>query len=713
MKEHIINKPPSPTDKIEFKRGDLVRPRTYDNMKWAIKYMPVDMFIEKGHADHFYKTVAKVKDIKPNLASIKDDKKKIFNHYKKVDIDTPWYLLVFSRLDNKEMWYPTREVEEFTKAFTNMDEHIISTPGFQFKVGDKVLFTDPKYASSPDKYHGIITKIYSNYNEVKSSIPADEADVQGFEKKIKKMNRKLYPSTPIFNQPWYVVQTTANRNILSPQARLKLANMDEHIISTPGYNFKIGDHVTDGYETFYIKDIRKGRSSKKTAGMIVAVVDAPPGLGATEWEIPFSNLKLVDDNMEDPEMHFETFSKQWWTNNLKLNEWNLTESPPIEFERDQYEEYVLQNRSKIEKAAAIFNIPIPDMEYAFNAGKEIALSDDIWSKLQNSKSYKIKSLDDAIQAALKAGIDPKPYIEFIKNGKELPLPLILCYGQDQYYLVGGDIVLSLYKGLGSIPTALQGTLNLKINEDEEQQQNEPNEPPIKEKHADIVKYFIKFAAKELKLKNLPTKVTLSYNTDQAKNDHSFGHFDPKDNTIWLYVKDRNTADFLRTLAHELVHRKQAEEGRLKPGDGATGSDIENEANAEAGILLRKFGQENEEIYEVINEHVISLPIRKIQITPSTSGGLSSYDIIDKRFPPDTYKADIGGYVDIYKKDPNDFWKPADDSYEETKALLTKLKIPFEDWNARLGGVPLTYGAISLKNKEQIEIVDNIDELKYK
>lgn len=306
-----------------------------------------------------------------------------------------------------------------------------------------------------------------------------------------------------------------------------------------------------------------------------------------------------------PESHVKVaYERTYATINIfnpnVLHEFMLHESPPIEFENDDYEEYVNQNKGVIDKAAAIFNLPIPDMVYAFTAGTEVVLSDDIWSNLENSKSYKIKSLNDAIQAALKAGIDPKPYIDAIKDGDELPLPLVLCYGQDKYYLVGGDLILSLYKALGLIPTVLQGTLNLQTKTLHEPLEEEA-EPSVKDKHTAIIKYFIKFAVKELGLKQLPSKIVLSYNTDEAKNQHSFGHFDPSNDKIWLYVKDRNTADFLRTLAHELVHRKQAEDGRLEPGDGETGSDIENEANAQAGVLLRKFGKDNEEIYETLNE----------------------------------------------------------------------------------------------------------------
>jgi len=269
----------------------------------------------------------------------------------------------------------------------------------------------------------------------------------------------------------------------------------------------------------------------------------------------------------------------------------LQESPPIEFEQDDYQNYTLQNRTKIEKASYVFNLPIPDMEYAFNGGREVVLSDDIWSKLQNSDSYKMKTLDDAIQHALKLGIDPKPYIDFIKKGKEMPLPLILCYGQDKYYLVGGEIILSLYRALGSIPTVLQGTLNL-------QTQHEPLEEGLNnDNDKALLKKFIAFAIKELGIQKPPSGLTLSRDNSEAKTRHTFGTFNLDNDKIWLYVKNRNMADLLRTLAHELVHRKQDEDGRINYNSGETGSEIENEANAMAGVLLRKFGKQNEEIYQ--------------------------------------------------------------------------------------------------------------------
>jgi len=109
--------------------------------------------------------------------------------------------------------------------------------------------------------------------------------------------------------------------------------------------------------------------------------------------------------------------------------------------------------------------------------------------------------------------------------------------------------------------------------------------------------FIKYAIKNLEIQKPPRNLTFSYDNATAKEKRSFGYFDPNANKIWVYCGNRNMADILRTLAHELVHRKQDEEGRINYESGKTGSDIENEANAKAGILLRDFGKQHKEIYQ--------------------------------------------------------------------------------------------------------------------
>ena len=112
----------------------------------------------------------------------------------------------------------------------------------------------------------------------------------------------------------------------------------------------------------------------------------------------------------------------------------------------------------------------------------------------------------------------------------------------------------------------------------------------------IVADFIDFASKALDLKQVP-KINFSDDQNLAKQMHSLGAYNPKSDELLVVRGPRLTADILRTLAHELVHRKQAEIGPLKPEDGKTGSEVENEANAAAGVLLRQFGKYRPEIFE--------------------------------------------------------------------------------------------------------------------
>jgi Zn-dependent peptidase ImmA (M78 family) len=55
---------------------------------------------------------------------------------------------------------------------------------------------------------------------------------------------------------------------------------------------------------------------------------------------------------------------------------------------------------------------------------------------------------------------------------------------------------------------------------------------------------------------------------------------------------------MRSVGHELVHHKQNLEGRLNDSvkDGEDGSEIENEANAVAGKLIRIYGKLYPELY---------------------------------------------------------------------------------------------------------------------
>jgi Zn-dependent peptidase ImmA (M78 family) len=104
----------------------------------------------------------------------------------------------------------------------------------------------------------------------------------------------------------------------------------------------------------------------------------------------------------------------------------------------------------------------------------------------------------------------------------------------------------------------------------------------------FIKKFAPWVAEQLGIK-LPKIVLLDKPTDTT-----FGQYVPDEKCIYLVVGGRHPVDVLRTLAHELTHHKQDLEDNLPAGAGETGTDQENEANANAGIVMRDFAQDNPE-----------------------------------------------------------------------------------------------------------------------
>jgi hypothetical protein len=285
----------------------------------------------------------------------------------------------------------------------------------------------------------------------------------------------------------------------------------------------------------------------------------------------------------------------------------LQESHP-ETTTTPYQDLVISEMGEIDRTSEVFNLPADDIQYAFEVGHEVILTDNIWSKLENSDSYEIESLDQAIDLANKYKKSWRPIVQAIKDEKQLPLPMVMSYGEDNYYLVAGNTRLMIYKALGVQPVVLMAVLNLKQMSGTITGVNEDTEAPLQkltEDQTSIIREFIQYAANTLELQKLPSNLTFSYNTKEAQQRHTFGYFDPQNGKIWLYVKNRNMADILRTLAHELVHRRQDEQGRLDYNSGDTGSEIENEANSTAGILLRNFGKVHENIYEGLKKAPIN------------------------------------------------------------------------------------------------------------
>lgn len=119
----------------------------------------------------------------------------------------------------------------------------------------------------------------------------------------------------------------------------------------------------------------------------------------------------------------------------------------------------------------------------------------------------------------------------------------------------------------------------------------------KEKKVELINDFVRFVGNKLEYGDELPKIILSDDEKEAESMHSFGNFTPELKEIRVVIANRNLADILRTLAHELVHYKQNFDGKLTPESNETGSPDENEANALAGVLMREYGKNNPIIFE--------------------------------------------------------------------------------------------------------------------
>jgi len=139
-----------------------------------------------------------------------------------------------------------------------------------------------------------------------------------------------------------------------------------------------------------------------------------------------------------------------------------------------------------------------------------------------------------------------------------------------------------------------------------------NENKLTETDRDVeVNKFVKFCKDELDINELP-QVTLRYDKNKGENHSAIDTtaYQSKDQGVHVYVKDRALVDVLRSLAHELVHHHQLERDEdyywkhIEDNPGIqSGTDLEDEANARAGSLIKDWGlvHGNKQIYEQFNE----------------------------------------------------------------------------------------------------------------
>lgn len=106
--------------------------------------------------------------------------------------------------------------------------------------------------------------------------------------------------------------------------------------------------------------------------------------------------------------------------------------------------------------------------------------------------------------------------------------------------------------------------------------------------------FLSFISNELDL-TTPYNVSLQNERDGLK---TLANYNLENGDIKIYIKNRGLADVLRSVAHEVVHHQQNQNGKLNNGPiQDIGGNIEDEANAVAGQLVKKYGYQNQHIFE--------------------------------------------------------------------------------------------------------------------
>ena len=112
---------------------------------------------------------------------------------------------------------------------------------------------------------------------------------------------------------------------------------------------------------------------------------------------------------------------------------------------------------------------------------------------------------------------------------------------------------------------------------------------------EIIEDFIDFCSAQL---SLAKEINLRIRRDPewSVRNKTFGRYDEQTNELNVGVSGRHTMDILRTVAHELVHQRQNETQEMPPDAGADGSEYENEANAQAGVLMRRYGKLHPELF---------------------------------------------------------------------------------------------------------------------
>ena len=135
-----------------------------------------------------------------------------------------------------------------------------------------------------------------------------------------------------------------------------------------------------------------------------------------------------------------------------------------------------------------------------------------------------------------------------------------------------------------------GDPKLELNENCGCQHSQPTD--FKQALASLTKYMVD---QGLNVKPLPKLKIINNDTENAENIlGKTAYYSPADCSITLYTLNRHPKDVLRSYAHEMIHRIQDNEGRLRnvnttnTNEDSNLQELEKEAYLNGNIILRNW-----------------------------------------------------------------------------------------------------------------------------
>ena len=115
-------------------------------------------------------------------------------------------------------------------------------------------------------------------------------------------------------------------------------------------------------------------------------------------------------------------------------------------------------------------------------------------------------------------------------------------------------------------------------------------------HEQQLRHFVKWCKEKLNITK-PLPHMKFQDAKEGPDQHRTGYYDDDQNIMWIYTGNRNLIDIMRTVCHELVHRKQHEHKEAEPGESYPFAPIEQEADAIAGGMIKLYAKEFPESIE--------------------------------------------------------------------------------------------------------------------